>query len=100
MPRLSPEKEKWLEAMNNEFRQLGNTSTWELTNLPSNCKAIGNQWVYRVKRDAQGSVVKYKARLTAQGFSQVPGVDYQETFAPTPAGQLSVPFSLSQTNSI
>ena len=43
---------------------------------------MGSKWVFRVKKNAAGNVVRYKARLVAQGFSQVPGVDYFDTFAP------------------
>lgn len=43
---------------------------------------VGSKWVFRAKKDSAGNVVRYKARLVAQGFSQVPGVDYFDTFAP------------------
>ena len=43
---------------------------------------VGSKWVFRAKKDAAGNVIRYKARLVAQGFSQVPGVDYFDTFAP------------------
>jgi hypothetical protein len=43
---------------------------------------VGSKWVFRPKKDADGNIVRYKARLVAQGFSQVPGVDYFDTFAP------------------
>ena len=43
---------------------------------------VGSKWVFRAKKDAAGNVVRYKARLVAQGFSQVPGVDYFDTYAP------------------
>lgn len=76
------EKLKWNEAMFAEFQQLQNNQTWVLVDLPSNRKAIGCKWVYKVKKDASGKIQKYKARLVAQGFSQKFGTDYDEVFAP------------------
>ena len=43
---------------------------------------VGCRWVYALKRDAAGNIIRYKARLVAQGFSQVPGVDFFDTYAP------------------
>ena len=58
--------------------------TWELVDLPEDRQPIGNKWVFIQKRDKHGSVIKHKAQLVAQGFSQKPGIDYSETgtFAP------------------
>jgi hypothetical protein len=50
--------------------------------LPSGCKAIGLKWVFKVKRDPAGKIVKHKARLVAKGYAQIQGVDYDEVFAP------------------
>ena len=43
---------------------------------------VGSIWIYKVKQAADKSVEKYKARFVAQGFSQIEGIDYEETFAP------------------
>jgi Reverse transcriptase (RNA-dependent DNA polymerase) len=76
--------DEWKVAIKDKLDQLEETKTWELTDLPEGCKPIGNKWVFIQKRDESGDIVKHKARLVAQGFSQKPGVNYSETgmFAP------------------
>ena len=49
---------------------------------PENKSVIGSKWVYEVKRNADGSAEKFKAKLVAQGYSQSQGIDYEEAFAP------------------
>ena len=58
-------------------------SVWIIEPLPQGRKPVGCKWVFKIKYDEKGRVTKFKARLVAQGFSQVYGVDYQKTFAPT-----------------
>jgi hypothetical protein len=77
-----PDSNKWLSLMESEIKNIESKGTWIETSLPEGRKAVGCKWVFKVKTDADGNVVKYKSRLVAQGFSQVPGVDYMETFAP------------------
>jgi hypothetical protein len=79
-----PDASMWYDAAATEIRALVENGTWELVKLPPGKKAIGCRWVFRVKRNVDGTVERYKGRLVAQGFSQRPGIDYDETFAPTP----------------
>ena len=78
----SPQKEKWVKAMEKEMESLKTNEVWDLVELPENRKAVGSKWVFRVKTDANGTVETHKARLVAQGFSQTFGDDYDETFSP------------------
>jgi len=77
-----PDWPLWQKAIAEELEVLRNAGTWEVVNPPPDANIIGSKWVFRAKKDAAGNVVRYKARLVAQGFSQVPGVDYFDTFAP------------------
>ncbi|KAM2961779.1 hypothetical protein FF1_031321 [Malus domestica] len=72
----------WQSAMQEEFNALKTQGTWELVPSPPNRTIIGSKWVYKVKKNPDGSISRYKARLVAQGFSQEPGIDYSETFSP------------------
>jgi hypothetical protein len=71
----------WLNAMKAELSTMKEMNVYQLTTLPEGWKAIGNRWVLESKEDNKGGSA-YKARLVAQGFSQIPGVDYSTTFAP------------------
>ncbi|GJY20931.1 putative ribonuclease H-like domain-containing protein, partial [Tanacetum coccineum] len=55
---------------------------WTLVNLPNGKSVIGTKWVYRNKKNKRGIVVRNKARLVAQGYTQEEGTDYDEVFAP------------------
>jgi hypothetical protein len=77
----------WRQAVKEELTQLQALDTWDLSPLPPGKKAIGCRWVFNVKLTPTGLIDRYKARLVAQGFSQVPGDDYLETFSPTIRGE-------------
>jgi len=64
-----------------ELRAIEDNVTWELVDPPAGCRPIGLKWVYKVKRDERGAIVKYKARLVARGFVQHEGIDFEEVFA-------------------
>ena len=61
---------------------LKNARTQELVDPPSKINIVGSKWVFKAKKDATGNVVCYKAYLVTQGFSQIPGIDYFDTFVP------------------
>jgi hypothetical protein len=67
--------------MDEEIDSIERNNTWDLVDLPEGKNSIGFKWVYKTKMNAEGEVEKYKARLVAQGFSQQPGIDYNETFS-------------------
>jgi hypothetical protein len=78
----SPDHQHWLQAMLSELANLEGKGTWEEAVLPPGRKPITAKWVFKRKLDQYGKIAKYKARLVARGFSQVPGVDFEETYSP------------------
>ena len=73
---------RWKAAMDEEFNSLRKNATLELDSLSLGRKLIQCKWVYQTKVFAYGTTYKYKPQLVEQGFSQVQGGDYHETFAP------------------
>ncbi|GKB83148.1 putative ribonuclease H-like domain-containing protein [Tanacetum coccineum] len=71
----------WIEAMQDELLQFKLQKVWTLVDLPYGKRAIRTKWVYRNKKDERGIVVRNKARLVAQGYTQEEGIDYDEVFA-------------------
>ena len=72
----------WDAAMDEDYRSLMANDTWDLVPLPKGRKLVICKWVYRTKYASDRSVERLKARLVSKGFSQVEGIDYNETFAP------------------
>ena len=77
------EKEKWLEAMQEELKQITKVETFTVVETPHNTNIIDGKWVLRRKRDGEGKVIRWKARYVVRGFQQRFGTDFTETFAPT-----------------
>jgi hypothetical protein len=72
----------WRAAMTEEIDSIVDNSTWELVELPPGHQAIGLKWVFKVKSDEHGNVIRHKARLVAKGYVQRAGIDFDEVFAP------------------
>ncbi|GKE87689.1 putative ribonuclease H-like domain-containing protein [Tanacetum coccineum] len=72
----------WIEAMQEELLQFKLQEVWTLVDLPNGKRAISTKWIFRNKKDERGIVIKNKARLVAQGYTQEEGIDYDEVFAP------------------
>ncbi|GJZ05347.1 putative ribonuclease H-like domain-containing protein, partial [Tanacetum coccineum] len=66
------------EAMQDELLQFKLQKVWTLVDLPNGKRPIGTKWVFRNKKDERGIVIKNKARLVAQGYTQEEGIDYDE----------------------
>jgi hypothetical protein len=68
--------------MQEEYDALMQQKTWSLVPLPPNKNLVSCKWLFKIKKNANGSIARHKARLVARGFSQEYGVDYDETFSP------------------
>ena len=77
----SPEAASWRKAMEKEIASLEKYGTWEHVSPPPGGRFVDTMWVLKKKRDECGNLVKFKARLTARGFTQIPGLDYDKTFS-------------------
>eukprot|EP00253_Pinus_taeda_P026482 PITA_26482 len=65
-----------------EYDSIIRNSVWEVVPRPTEKSVVGSRWIYKVKNAANGSIEKHKAKFVTKGFSQVEGIDFEETFAP------------------
>lgn len=78
-----PHAKQWRAACDVEMENFSKKGVWHLVDRPSHKAVIKGRWVFKIKLKEDGTISKFKARYVAKGFSQVPGVDYSETFSPT-----------------
>ena len=77
-----PNRADWKAAIDNELKAHAMNETWKITARPSSGTVLTAKWVFKLKRDEVGNVIKFKARLVARGFQQQEGRDFTETYAP------------------
>ena len=80
--KVSPNWEEWDAAFEAEMSSFKENNVWDIVPRPAGRKVVGGRWVCKIKRDAQGEIERFKARYVAKGFTQIQGLDYDETFAP------------------
>ena len=80
--KLAVKNRAWQEAMNTEINAIERNGTWQLMELATGHKAIGLKWVYKLKKNTDGDVIKHKSRLVAKGYVQKQGINFTEVFAP------------------
>ena len=72
----------WLAAMQDEYNTLHQNGTWEPVPRPPGAHVISGKWIFKNKYNADGSLERRKARWVVRGFSQRPGLDFDQTFSP------------------
>ncbi|RVX04648.1 Retrovirus-related Pol polyprotein from transposon RE1 [Vitis vinifera] len=72
---------EWLLAMDDEIQALKKNDTWDLVPRPINHNMVGCRWIFKTKLHANGSIERHKARLVVKGFSQIHGLDFEDTFS-------------------
>jgi hypothetical protein len=72
----------WIKSINKELDQIEKNQTWELVPRPNDKNVIGTKWIFKNKLNENGEIIKNKVRLVCKGYSQVEGIDFEDTFAP------------------
>ncbi|GJU79697.1 retrovirus-related pol polyprotein from transposon TNT 1-94 [Tanacetum coccineum] len=80
--KMAVTEDSWFEAMQNEIHEFDRLEVWVLVPKPKGVMIIALKWIYKVKLDEYGDVLKNKARLVAKGYRQEEGIDFEESFAP------------------
>jgi hypothetical protein len=77
-----PDVAQWEAACEDEIRSFQRLGVYKVVPRPKDRKVVGSKWVFKVKTGSDGQIIIHKVRIVAQGFTQVEGINYDETFAP------------------
>jgi histone deacetylase 1/2 len=72
----------WRAAMEEEYGAMLSNNTWDLVARPPSTNIVSGKWIIKHKFNADGTLERYKARWVVRGFTQRPGIDFDETFSP------------------
>ncbi|MBW0487860.1 hypothetical protein O181_027575 [Austropuccinia psidii MF-1] len=78
----SPSKEAWIDAMSKELENMKHMKLWDMIVLDPGYKLVGTTWVFKRNKDHSNNIIAQMARLCVQGFTQMPGIDFNKTFPP------------------
>lgn len=77
-----PNANEWKQAIKSELDAHSKNETWAICSRPKTGTTLSVKWIFKLKKDQHGNIMRYKARLVARGYEQKKGIDYTETFAP------------------
>ncbi|CAM8957230.1 unnamed protein product [Rhodiola kirilowii] len=67
--------------MQEELEEFTSNDVWDLVSRPEDVNVIETKWIFKNESDEKGNITRNKARLVAQGYTQIEGIDFKETFA-------------------
>ncbi|UYV66483.1 hypothetical protein LAZ67_4001843 [Cordylochernes scorpioides] len=79
----SDDRKQWIKAMEDEMQRINKLKVWRLIDRPKDKKLIKSRWIFSIKKNSDGSIKNFKARLVATGYDQILGSDYHEIYSPT-----------------
>jgi hypothetical protein len=72
----------WRDVIMEEYQSIMKNDVWDIVSRPEGKSVVTSKWIYKIKHIVDKSIERHKMRFVARGFSQVEGIDYEETFSP------------------